>query len=393
MLPNERTTRNQAAAAPGEIEALVVSPDRHSAKPLTDFLRTEGANIQVACSVDTAIEEALLHRPHIILIDENISPACGIDLCSRLKSNTRTHFLPAILWTQQKGNETVRLDALSAGADAVFTPSTTKEEKRLRLWALLRSNSLYRKMDRKRQDLNQMIRDKRQWVRELIHDIQNSLGAIQANFEYLAQTQDEHNHQSDLDECVHDTRSSFRGLVRSLRTVLEFERFEAGDVVLRENPILLSELVEAVASSLEDDLSSSTKKIVVKAQSCSQPVTGDPNYLKEAFSNLITFIIRQSDNRVCTIALTDEGSHCRIEVSGDRFRIPTEAQQRLFSPYNSRKKNNYQMIGYGVGLALSKVIIELHKGFIEVIDLPSAGSAFIVEIPSLWPSTNHHSSE
>lgn len=393
MLPNERTTRNQAAAAPGEIEALVVSPDRQSAKPLIDFLRAEGANIQVACSVDTAIEEALLHRPHVILIDESISSACGIDLCSRLKSNTRTHFLPAILWTQQKGTETVRLDALSAGADAVFTSTTSKEERRLRLWALLRSNSLYRKLDRKRQDLNQVIRSKRQWVRELIHDIQNSLGAIQANFEYLAQTQDERDSRDDLDECVQDTRSSFRGLVRSLRTVLEFERFEAGDVVLRENPISLSELVESVANGLREDLASDTKKITVQIQSCSQPVTGDPNYLKEAFSNLITFMVRQADNRVCTISLTDEGSHCRVEIAGDHFRIPPEAQQRLFAPYASRKKNNYQVIGYGVGLALSKVIIELHKGFIEIIDLPSSGSAFIVEIPSLWPSTNHHSSE
>lgn len=393
MLPNERTTRNQAAAVPGEIEALVVSPDRHSAKPLTDFLRAEGAHIQVACSVDTAIEEALLHRPHIILIDESISSAFGVDLCNRLKSNTRTHFLPAILWTKQKENEMIRLDALSAGADAVFTPLTSHEERRLRFWALLRSNSLFRNVDRKRQEQNRIIRDKRQWVRELIHDVQNSLGAIQANFEYLALAQSKNDHHDDLDECVEDTRGSFRGLVRSLRTVLEFERFESGDVVLRENPVVLSELIATVVSNLEEDLATDTKKIVIQAQSTTQPVTGDPNYLREAFSNLISFILRQSDNQVCTIALTDERSHCRVEISGDHFRIPQEARQRLFAAYNSRKKNNYQVIGYGVGLALSKVIIELHKGFIEIIDLPSAGSAFVVEIPSLWPSTNHHSSE
>ena len=186
MLPNERTTRDEVAAAPGVVEGLIVALDRECARPLIEFLRCEGVNIQVVNSPDLGFEEALLHRPNVVLIDERISNAGGVDLCERLKANSRTHFLPVILFALGKQIDLLRLDALAAGADAVFSPATSKEERRARLWALLRSQAIFRRLDGKHQAQNSTICDKRRWVRGLIHDIQNSLGTIQANFEYIA---------------------------------------------------------------------------------------------------------------------------------------------------------------------------------------------------------------
>ncbi len=121
MLPNERTTRDEVAAAPGVVDGLIVAPDRESARPSVEFLRAEGINVQVVNSVDAGFEEALLHRPNIVFIDGRISKAGGVDLCERLKGNTRTHFLPVVLFTPQtKQAEVFRLDAVAAGADAIL---------------------------------------------------------------------------------------------------------------------------------------------------------------------------------------------------------------------------------------------------------------------------------
>jgi signal transduction histidine kinase len=394
MLPNERTTRNEATAAPGEIESLVVAADRVSAKPITDFLRSEGSNVQVVTSVDAAIEEALLHRPHVIMIHDGISKACGIDLCERLKANTRTHFLPTILWLHGKNGDTVQADAFAAGMDAVFTPQTSKAERRGRFWSLLRSNVLFRKLDAKRLAQGNIIREKRRWVRGMIHDIQNSLGAIQANFEYLAQTQAERRKSEEIGECIQDTRGSFRELVRGLRTVLEFERFESGDVVLREVPIVLSDLIESVSNTLRASIASTGKVILLDSRDYSgHPFSGDPNYLKEAISNLVAFVLRQPENRFCSMSVSNQGARNRITIGGDAFRIPPASRARLFAPYNDGKNESYGTVGHGVGLALAKVVVELHGGSLEIEDVPSAGSAFIVELNSNSPSLSSRSSK
>jgi len=389
MLPNERTTRDVVAAAPGVVEGLIVAPDRECARPLVDFLRAEGVNVQVVNAVDLGFEEALLHRPNVVLIDERISKAGGVDLCERLKANTRTHFLPVVIFSHGKQGDLLRLDALAAGADALFSPTTSKEERRARLWALLRSQAVFRKLDGKREAQGNAICNKRRWVRGLVHDIQNSLGAIQANFEYIAQQPDTRDKKlrEEFDECLQDTRATFREMVRNLRTVLEFERFEAGDVTLKEGKLLLSDICQTVASSLEHMASASNKELVVENASYAVPVHGDTNYVKEAVTNLANFVLRQPENTKCYLCSSSDGGIARLRVYGDKQQIPAETRDSIFDPYAGHLKEKPARAAHRVGLALAKVIVEVHHGSIWIEDTPSAGTAFVIEFPSHWTTS------
>lgn len=396
MLPHERTTRNEVAATPGEVEGLVVAADRNAARPLVDFLRAEGINVQVVNSTEAGFEEALLHRPNVVLIDEQISSAGGVDLCERLKANTRTHFLPIIIFGHSKQDDLLRLDALAAGADALFSPATSKEERRARLWALLRSQAIFRKLDSRRQAQSSAITEKRRWVRGLIHDIQNLLGAIQANFEYIAQCSSdrEGTRRADFDECVEETRSTFREMVRNLRTVLEFERFEAGDVVLKPGKVLLSDVCDTVCSGLAHLASSSGKRIVVDSASYyALPVDGDTNYVKEAVAILASYVLRQSENQKCVLEAASETGVARLRIYGDRFEIPESSRKSIFDPYSDAVKEKSTRVAHKAGLALARVIVEVHHGSIWVEDVQGAGSAFVIEFPSRWTIKEQRSSE
>src|SRR5664279_2830936 len=396
MLPNERTTRDEVAAAPGVVDGLIVAPDRESARPSVEFLRAEGINVQVVNSVDAGFEEALLHRPNIVFIDGRISKAGGVDLCERLKGNTRTHFLPVVLFTpQSKQAEVLRLDAVAAGADAIFSQTTSKEERRARLWALLRSQAIFRKLDGKRVAQGNTISSKRRWVRGLVHDIQNALGAIQANFEYVAQQAQLHDQKggAELDECVTDTRATFREIVRSLRTVLEFERFESGDVSLKEENFLLAGICEAAAASLGPLANHEGKEIIVESSSYAQPVHGDANYVKEAVINLANYVLRQSENHACVLSVTSDRGVARLKVFGDRYVIPEVARPTLFDPYIGHTKEKATRAVHRVALALAKVIVEVHHGTIVVEDMPAAGTGFVLDFPSHWSAKGRRSSE
>ncbi|HSZ84272.1 MAG TPA: response regulator, partial [Polyangia bacterium] len=90
MLPDERTTHSNTLSLPSDVEGLVAAPGRGVARPLVDFLRGQGINVQTTSDADSAFEEALLHPPDVVLIDDRLPPAGGIELCQRLKGNVRT---------------------------------------------------------------------------------------------------------------------------------------------------------------------------------------------------------------------------------------------------------------------------------------------------------------
>src|SRR6516162_386759 len=81
MLPDERTTLSNTLSLPSDVEALVAAPGRGVARPMVLFLRSQGISVQTAGDADGAFEEALLHPPDIVLIDDRLPPAGGVELC------------------------------------------------------------------------------------------------------------------------------------------------------------------------------------------------------------------------------------------------------------------------------------------------------------------------
>lgn len=381
MLPNERTTRSEVVTLPGEVEGLVAASDRTMARPLVEFLKGEGINVTLVLDADSAFEEALLHRPNVVLVDDRIPPAGGIDLCERLKGNTRTHFVPTLLFSQSDVRQH-RLRALAAGADAIFSPSTDAQERQTRLWALLRTQAIYRRQEKKQRSQGSAIQKRSRWIGGFVHDLQSSIGALQVNFDYLVQAAQGklRGDKGDLDECVTDTQTLFRQLVRGLRTVVDYDRFETGRVALKALPVLLSHVVHEVQAELQWQARATGKELEVFPPAHEQAVIGDADHLKEAILSLVGFTLRQPGNRKAMVRQWSAGGITRISVRGDAERISTEDKEKIFEPYAQVSKQ--APVGHGLGLALAKVVFELHEGSLTVEDVADGGTEFVAELRS-----------
>jgi K+-sensing histidine kinase KdpD len=381
MLPNERTTRSEVVTLPGEVEALIAAPSRAMARPVVDFLKGEKINVQLVADADSCFEEALLHRPSVVVIDDRVPPAGGIELCTRLKGNTRTHFVPTILVLQSDVRQH-RLRAVAAGADAIFVPGTDDQEKRTRLWALLRTQAIYRRQEKKQRNQGSAIQERKRWIGGFVHDLQSSIGALQANFDYLAQTAQSKSRAptAEVEECIEDSQTVFRQLVRGLRTVLDYERFEAGKVTLRELPVVMGELARDVKAELDWQARTTGKSIDIERGPREQPVRGDPDLLKEALVNVVGFVLRQPGNKKVLIKVWSAGGVTRMMVGGDRDRVPAEDRDKIYEPYAGLAKG--APVGHGVGLALAKVVMDVHGGSLALEDVARAGSAFVLELKS-----------
>jgi K+-sensing histidine kinase KdpD len=386
MLPNERTSRTEIVALPSEMEALVAAGDRDDARPLVAFLKNEKLNIAVVSDAEVAFEEALLHRPNLLVIHEDLLPGGGIDLCQRLKANTRTHFLP-VIFVPRADKRQARMAALAAGADAVFPPGMDELEKRTRLWALLRSQALQRRQERKLDVQSSTMKERGRWIGTFVHDLQNVIAALQANFEFLAQAAVAVRERSeDVLDCARETRHAFSQLTRGLRTVQDYERFESGRVSIKPVAFGIDELLTEVKEELRWLAGNGTRALPVLEVVSGKGglVVGDRELLRHAFSALATYLLRQPRTTRLLLrtseAVSEQQSVVRVNMASDGEVIPPEDRQRIFDPYARLTRRLPPL--QGLGLALARVTVELHGGLLSAQVGDEGGPAFVVELKS-----------
>ncbi|HVU49703.1 MAG TPA: hybrid sensor histidine kinase/response regulator [Polyangia bacterium] len=389
MLPDERTTHNNTLSLPSDVEGLVAAPGRGVARPLVDFLRGQGINVQTTADADAAFEEALLHPPDVVLIDDRLPPAGGIELCQRLKGNVRTHFVPVIVFAVDDVR-THRLRALAAGADAVFGPGTDAQERRTRLWALLRTRALQRQLEKKQRAQGSEIVDRRRWLGHFLHDLQGQVAALNVNVDYLGTLAPPKGDArlANFLESIEDVRTVFAQLMANVRTVQDYDRYETGQLVPRESSLRLGDVAADVAEELRRQAEVAERPFTfARPPAETEPtVQGDRELLRRAMSNLGLSALRRAPARAAvsmSVCEIDGGSRFRVTVPGDSL----QGADRLnaFEPYAQRAVS---AAGYGLGLALARAIVELHGGHIWIEDVPEGGCAFVFELKehrSSWP--------
>jgi K+-sensing histidine kinase KdpD len=380
MLADERTTHRNELPLPSEAEGLIIAPDRTIARPLVGFLRAQGLTVRTADDADAGFEEALLHPPDVVLVDDRVLPSGAVDLCARLKDNVRTHFVPVIICSLND-LRSFRVRALAVGADAVFAPSTDVQERRARLWALLRTRALHKRAERSQRTQQTEIVERRHWLSHFLHDLTGQVAALAANVDYLAKfapaLDDPRRH--DFDESVSDAEGVFERLKGTMRTVIDYDRFETGQLTPRETRMLLGETAAEVAVELRHHAMIAEKGFTLVRPEHERALYGDRELLAAAMLNLGTGALRRVPPRgtlSIEVGTTDTGVRFRAVAPG----LPLSAAERsrIFEPYSRRANGSAT---YGLGLALAHAVVELHQGKLWTEEVESGkGCAFVFEL-------------
>jgi len=380
MIADERTTHNNAVTLPAHVEALVVAPDRNVARPLIAFLKQEGVDVRVSADLDGAFEESLMYPPDVVMIDESVGGKRGVELCARLKSSVRTHFVPTIVLMPDE-DAALRLKAISAGADAVFSPSVEGAERRMRLWALLRTRALFRRFDRKQRNQGTEINERRRWFAYLLHDLQGAIGAITANVEFLSQfapARDDRR-RPDFDEAVQDAGLVLDQLLQNVRTVLDFDRFEAGTLSPALVPVRIRDLLQDVVA----EVGRHTGAIELVPNSDDPVLRVDPALMRNALVNMLIHCRKHATGKtkVRLLARRPSQTSVCVEISSAGLRFSETDKLRMFDAYH---RLDERPVAYGVGLALARAVVEGHGGEIWVENAVSEENtgSFVFSLPS-----------
>jgi K+-sensing histidine kinase KdpD len=380
MLADERTTHRNELPLPSEAEGLIVAPDRTIARPLVGFLRAQGLTVRTAEDADAGFEEALLHPPDVVLVDDRVRPTGAVDLCARLKDNVRTHFVPVIVCALND-LRSFRVRALAVGADAVFAPSTDVQERRARLWALLRTRALHRRAERSQRTQQTEIVERRHWLSHFLHDLTGQVAALAANVDYLAKFAPplDDPRRRDFDESVSDAEGVFERLKGTMRTVIDYDRFETGQLVPREARMFLGETAAEVALELRRHAMLAEKGFTLIRPEQERALYGDRELLAAAMLNLGMGALRRVPARgTLSIEVRTTDSGVRFSAVAPGLPLAAAERSRIFEPYGRRANGSAT---YGLGLALAHAVIDLHEGKIWTEEVEGGkGCAFVFEL-------------
>lgn len=168
-------------------------------------------------------------------------------------------------------------------------------------------------------------------------------------------------------------------LNRLVDELLDLTRIRAGKLELRKEECDLKPILDKSLSQLALDLAKSKSMLRTETDSS---VVGDfdPLRMSQVMTNLVSNAIKYGDGKPIEISLRAFEKRILFSVKDGGLGIPEEKQRAIFERFE-RADADQQISGLGLGLYITKQLIEAHQGSIYVTSQVGTGSLFTVELP------------
>ena len=237
-------------------------------------------------------------------------------------------------------------------------------------------------LDKARERAATAEQHKSEFLSVMSHEIRTPLNAILGLTDVLIQ-----GNVSPEDQNAHLSYMQFAGkhLKGLLTDVLDLERLGSGKAqpkaVKFESRALLARVAEGFASRAE--ATDNTLAFQV-ADSVPKVLLGDVGWLVQILNNLLANALKfTTQGHVGCEATWDASSGLRLAVTDTGAGIPKSDLERILLPFEQSTKEELRVVneGVGLGLAITKRLIELQQGEFEVESKEGEGSTFVVRLP------------
>ncbi|HEV2009803.1 MAG TPA: ATP-binding protein [Candidatus Limnocylindria bacterium] len=179
---------------------------------------------------------------------------------------------------------------------------------------------------------------------------------------------------------IHEAGDHLLALVND---ILDLSKVEAGRVELRPELIALTTLVEAVSSAIQPAADARGVTIAVGV-SDNTPLWLDPGRVRQILLNLMSNAVKFTPPRgTVDLEARLDGRDLVLRVADTGIGIPADQQDRVFRIFERPNEGRSDAGGTGLGLALTKRLVELHGGTIEFTSVADEGTTFTVWLPNV----------
>ena len=217
---------------------------------------------------------------------------------------------------------------------------------------------------------------------EFVHDLSNPLTIVWGYVQILAKKLEQSGYGSSNGAGASSPRelNIIEQNVRLCRDLLTMWQSYGSTRGTRPTPLSISQIVREVVKSSGGMAVESG--VELNCNICEEECTvlGEPTQLTRAIQNVIMNAIQASAEKKGSVAVScvakDFYADIRVEDTG--YGIPAEQMSKIFEPYFTTKQGKN---GTGLGLYITKKVIDDHHGSIKVESTPQIGTAFILRLP------------
>jgi two-component system sensor histidine kinase/response regulator len=366
---------------------LVVDDIPENLLIIGNILNKENYEVKYANSGFEAIEKAKINDFDLILLDIIMPEMDGYEVCRKLRAEEHTLKIPIIFLTTKTDSESI-IKGFELGAqDYVTRPFNPKEllarvhthiELKNKREELENLNSILEEKVKERtlelekatKKIESLDKAKSAFLGLISHEIRTPLNGIIGFLEILKSTID----SSNL-ELVNISLESANRLHSFSELSLLITQLNINSYKLKNEKHdfieLIKEVIERVQNNWKDE-----KKMEIKLHNkCTNAILKVDKYLidKVLFSiidNSIKFSMRPEVN--VHIKILNQDRYLVCEIHDDGIGFSKEALNFAFEPFTSNQMRDIE--GFGLSLAVSKLILQAHEGKIEIENKPKKGS-------------------
>jgi signal transduction histidine kinase/ActR/RegA family two-component response regulator len=242
---------------------------------------------------------------------------------------------------------------------------------------------LYGDLASANRELTQATRVKSEFLANMSHELRTPLNAI-LGFSGLLSEQIAGSMNDKQKRFLRNIQEAGDHLLELINDVLDLSKVEAGKLDLRPEILMLDVLLEPVSAATRTAAQARGVLFAMDAPDASPPLFLDPTRVRQVLFNLVSNAVKFTPGGGhVTLRAVIEGRELCFEVVDTGVGIPKEAEERVFGVFERFHEGASDAAGTGLGLALTKRLVEQMNGSITFETTEGQGTTFRVRLPDV----------
>lgn len=186
---------------------------------------------------------------------------------------------------------------------------------------------------------------------------------------------------SDQSETLNLIQASAKRLSNLVNDILDFSKLKNNEINIVKKPVDLRQLTNIVVKFCEPFTKNKDIKIENKISNNLIPACGDESRIEQIMYNLVGNAVKFTLSGAVTISAVEKEEYIEVTVSDTGIGISKEQLDTIFNPYYQGEDTRQIFGGTGLGLHLTRRLVHLHGGQIQIQSELNRGSSFMFTLP------------
>jgi len=393
---------------PSDVESklLIVDDLPENLLALEGLVRGHGRPVFKAQSAEEALGLMLAHEFALAILDVQMPGMNGFELAELMRGTERTRHIPIIFVSAAgremdyafKGYESGAVDFLQKPLDPHVVASKVnvfvelyRHKKALRreveAMALLHreQEALVQQLQCAQRELERAVRMRDDFMSMVSHELRTPLNTLyletQVRKLHLGKGNTAHFAPERLPAMIERDQRQIQNMVRLIDDMLDVTRMRSGALSIQPRPIDLAALARGVVESLAQQAEAAGSAISFDAPSEGVRGQWDDFRIEQVITNLLTNALRYGGGKPVEVHVGASHDWAQIIVRDQGMGIAPEDQARVFEQFERTEASRKRAAGLGLGLYITRQIVQAHGGRVELESAAGVGSTFRVSLP------------